>query len=63
MTSMPTATPKRLFHFREGRNEPWVQSWKRMKLRSRKPDAGIATASTSQYETSSSLYITTISAR
>ncbi len=31
--------PRRL-----GTNEPWVQSWKTMKVRSRKPEAGIARA-------------------
>ena len=31
-----------------GRNEPWVQSWKTMKVRSRKPEVGIASARTSQ---------------
>ena len=53
-TSRPQKMPSQLFAFRDGRNEPCVQSWKRMKVRSRKPAVGMVSARTSQKETSNS---------
>ena len=46
-----------------GRNEPWAQSWKTMKVRRRKPAAGIARARVIQTETSRQRYIATVRAR
>ena len=47
----------------DARNEPCVQSWKTMKVRSRNPAVGIASASTIRYETWSVRYMTADSAR
>jgi len=55
--------PVQLFSLRFGKNEPWVQSWKMMKVRSVKPATGIASSSTSQSETWSSAYIAAVSSR
>ena len=46
-----------------GRNEPWAQSWKTMKVRSRNPAAGIARARVTQGEISMLRYIATVSAK
>ena len=40
--------PSHVLSRRDGRNEPCVQSWKTMNVRSRKPAAGIAIASVSR---------------
>ncbi len=55
--------PNHVFQRRDGRNEPWVQSWKTMKVRTRNPPAGMDSARTRRYETSSSEYIATHSSR
>ena len=47
--------PNQLLAFRLGRNEPCVQSWKRMNVRSRKPAVGIVSASASQTELSKTM--------
>ena len=62
-TSRPANRPTHLFPRFVGMNEPWVQSWKTMKVRSRKPAAGIARARVIQTETSSEAYISTVRAR
>src|SRR2546421_4966705 len=55
---MPTHAFARL----DGRNEPCVQSWNTMKVRSMKPAVGIARAATSRYETSRAQYMSAVSA-
>ncbi len=62
-TSRPVKRPSQRFARLVGRNEPWAQSWKTMKVRSRKPAAGIARARVSQTETSRPRYIATVSTR
>ncbi len=52
-----------MFAVLEAKNEPWPQSWKTMKVRSAKPEAGTAIASISQNDWSSAHTITGHSSR
>jgi hypothetical protein len=47
-TSSPKNRPPQVLARFEWKSEPCVQSWKRMKVRSRKPAVGIESARTSQ---------------
>jgi hypothetical protein len=48
--SMPQTYPRFLFHRGEAKNEPWVQSWNKMKIRAKRPAATIARVKVIQYE-------------
>ena len=61
-TSRPVNRPIQRLPRLVGTNEPWAQSWKTMKVRRRKPEVGIASASTSQGWSPTSRYMTTIRA-
>jgi hypothetical protein len=62
-TSRPANRPTQRFARRFGRKEPWAQSWKTMKVRSRKPAAGTARARVIQTETWRLRYMATVRAR
>ena len=48
---------------RDARNDPWVQSWKTMNVRTRKPAAGMTSATASSVETLSAAYMSAVMAR
>jgi hypothetical protein len=62
-SSTPSAAPSSPLARFERKNELCAQSWKMMKVRSRKPAAGSASASASSVETRSAKKIATSSRR
>jgi len=63
MLVLPAPVPSMSFARRERRNDPCVQSWKTMNVRSRKPAAGTTSRSDSSHDTCSASTIAAISTR